>query len=61
MLKSDQYEHIRIAHRVHSEAISDIARRTGHSRVTIRKALLDRITATLRGSSNRTRFSARTC
>lgn len=39
MLTLDQYEHIRIAHRVYGEAISAIARRTGHSRVTIRKAL----------------------
>jgi transposase len=39
MLKMDQYEHIRIAHRVYGETIRAIARRTGHSRVTIRKIL----------------------
>jgi hypothetical protein len=35
----DQYEHIRTAHRVYGQSISDIARTTGHSRNTIRKAL----------------------
>lgn len=39
MLKLDQYEHIRTAHRAYGESISSIARRTGHSRVTIRKAV----------------------
>jgi transposase len=39
MLTLDQYEHIRIAHRVYGEPISAIARRTGHSRITIRKVL----------------------
>lgn len=39
MLTLDQYEHIRIAHRVYDEAISAIARCTGHSRATIRKSL----------------------
>jgi transposase len=39
MLKLDQYEHIRIAHRVYGEGIRSIARRTGHSRTTIRKIL----------------------
>ncbi|MBE0599873.1 MAG: IS21 family transposase [Burkholderiaceae bacterium] len=39
MLRMDQYEHIRTAHRVYGQSISDIARTTGHSRNTIRKAL----------------------
>ena len=40
MLKMDQYEQIRTAHRVYGEGIKAIARRTGHARNTIRKALL---------------------
>ncbi len=39
MLRMDQYEHIRTAHRVYGHSISKIARDTGHSRNTIRKAL----------------------
>jgi transposase len=39
MLKMDQYEQIRTAHRVYGEGIKAIARRTGHSRNTVRKAL----------------------
>jgi len=39
MLRMDQYEHIRTAHRVYGQNISEIARVTGHSRNTIRKAL----------------------
>lgn len=39
MLRMDQYEHIRTAHRVYGQSISEIARITGHSRNTIRKAL----------------------
>lgn len=39
MLRMDQYEHIRTAHRVYGQTISEIARTTGHSRNTIRKAL----------------------
>ena len=35
----DQYEHIRTAHRVYGQSISEISRTTGHSRNTIRKAL----------------------
>jgi transposase len=35
----DQYEHIRTAHRVYGEPIRALARRTRHSRETIRKAL----------------------
>lgn len=39
MLKMDQYEQIRTAHRVYGEGIKAIALRTGHSRNTVRKAL----------------------
>lgn len=39
MLRMDQYEHIRTANRVYGHCISKIARDTGHSRNTIRKAL----------------------
>lgn len=39
MLRMDQYEHIRTAHRVYGQSVSDLARTTGHSRNTIRKAL----------------------
>lgn len=39
MLSVDQYEHIRTAHRVYGKSVSEIARQTGHSRNTIRKAL----------------------
>ena len=35
----DQYEFIRTAHRVYGKSISEIARATGHSRNTIKKAL----------------------
>ncbi|MBE0644129.1 MAG: IS21 family transposase [Bacteroidetes bacterium] len=35
----DQYELIRIAHRTYGEGVKALARRTGHSRNTIRKAL----------------------
>jgi len=35
----DQYELIRTAHRVYGKSIREIARETGHHRVTIRKAL----------------------
>jgi transposase len=35
----DQYEHIRTAHRVYKKSIRRIARETGHTRETIRKAL----------------------
>ena len=35
----DQYEHIRTANRVYGHCVSKIARDTGHSRNTIRKAL----------------------
>src|SRR6056297_559368 len=41
MLRMDQYEHIRTAHRVYGQNISEIARVTGHSRNTIRKALIE--------------------
>jgi transposase len=36
----DQYEYIRIAHRVYGKGIRQIQRETGHDRKTIRKALL---------------------
>jgi transposase len=36
----DQYEHIRTAHRVYKKSIRQIARETGHTRKTIRKALV---------------------
>lgn len=39
MLKVDQYHYIRTAHRVYGKAIKEIARETGHSKNTIRKAL----------------------
>lgn len=35
----DQYEFIRVAHRRYGKSIRQIARETGHSRVTVRKAL----------------------
>ncbi len=35
----DQYEHIRTAHRVYKKSIRQIARETGHTRKTVRKAL----------------------
>jgi len=39
MLTVDQYEYIRIAHRVYDKGIRQIARETGHSRNTVRKVL----------------------
>ena len=39
MLKVDQYDYIRTAHRVYGKTIRQIARDTGHSRNTIKKAL----------------------
>jgi len=39
MLMVDQYEYIRTAHRVYGKKIREIARETGHSRNTIKKAL----------------------
>jgi len=39
MLKVDQYEYIRTAHCVYGKTIRQIARDTGHSRSTIKKAL----------------------
>jgi transposase len=39
MLMVDQYEYIRTAHRVYGKKIRQIARETGHSRNTIKKAL----------------------
>jgi len=39
MIRMDQYEYIRIAHRVYGKGIRQIQRETGHDRKTIRKAL----------------------
>jgi hypothetical protein len=39
MLKMDQYEFIRTAHRVYGKNITELARQTGHSRNTIKKVL----------------------
>lgn len=39
----DQYEYIRIAHRVYGKSIREIQRETGHDRKTIRKALKEEI------------------
>jgi transposase len=39
MITMDQYEYIRIAHRVYGKGIRQIQRETGHDRKTIRKAL----------------------
>jgi len=39
MIRMDQYEYIRIAHRVYQKGIREIERETGHSRNTIRKVL----------------------
>lgn len=39
MLKVEQYEFIRTGHRVYGQSISELSRRTGHSRNTIRKLL----------------------
>ena len=39
MLTVDQYEYIRIAHRVYGKGIKEIARDTGHSKNTIKRAL----------------------
>jgi hypothetical protein len=39
MLKMDQYEMMRTAHRVYDEGIKEIALRTGHARNTVRKAV----------------------
>lgn len=39
MIRMDQYEFIRTAHRVYNKSIRQIQKETGHSRVTIRKVL----------------------
>ena len=39
MLKMDQYELVRTGHRVYGRNISELARMTGHSRNTIKKAI----------------------
>ena len=35
----DQYEFVRTAHRVYGKNISELARMTGHSRNTVKKAI----------------------
>ena len=44
MLKVKQYEFIRTGHRVYGLSISEIAKKTGHSRNTIRKVLKNEYT-----------------
>ncbi len=39
MLKLDQYDYIRTSHRVYGKKIKEIARETGHSKNTIKKAI----------------------
>ena len=39
MLKVDQYEYVRTAHRIYDKSVSEIARETGHSRNTVKKVL----------------------
>ncbi len=39
MIGMDQYEYVRIAHRVYRKSIKQICRETGHSRKTVRKVL----------------------
>jgi len=39
MIRMDQYEYVRIAHRVYRKSIKQICRETGHSRKTVRKVL----------------------
>ena len=39
VLKMDQYELVRTAHRVYGQNISELSRLTGHSRNTIKKAI----------------------
>ncbi len=39
MLRMDQYELVRTAHRVYGQNISELSRMTGHSRNTIKKAI----------------------
>ena len=39
VIRMDQYEYIRTAHRVYDKGIRQIQKETGHSRVTIRKVL----------------------
>ena len=39
MLRMDQYELVRTAHRVYGKNISELSRMTGHSRNTIKKAI----------------------
>ncbi len=39
MLRMDQYELVRTAHRIYGKNISELSRMTGHSRNTIKKAI----------------------
>ena len=39
MLELDEYEYIRVAHRVHGKGIREIARDTGHSKNTVKEVL----------------------
>ncbi len=39
MIRMDQYEYVRTAHRVYGKSIREISRETGHDRKTIRKVL----------------------
>ena len=39
MLEVVQYEYIRTAHRIYNKKVSEIARKTGHSRNTVKKVL----------------------
>lgn len=39
MIRMDQYEYVRTAHRVYQKSIKQICRETGHSRETVRKVL----------------------
>ena len=39
MLTVDQYQYIRIAYRVYGKKIREIARETGHSKNTVKKAV----------------------
>ena len=39
MLKVDQYDYIRQAHRLYGKKVKEISRETGHSKNTVKKAL----------------------
>jgi len=48
MLKVEQYEFIRTGYRVYGLSISELSRRTGHARNTIRKLIENEYTGYLR-------------